>query len=152
MDNINHPSHYCKGGIECIDAIKASMTNKAFEGYCKGNVMKYIFRYEDKGGIEDLEKAQVYLGWLIETASEKADGNEESGSFAELIDDYLCCTCAKCGHSFATENIPPVEFDLKNHKAWIDIDCPNCGEMTDYQLDEASFRAIETTKFKNGNG
>ena len=65
-DAINHPSHYTKGNVECIDAIKSSMTGVAFAGYCKGNVMKYIFRYENKGGIDDLKKAQVYLGWLIE--------------------------------------------------------------------------------------
>lgn len=65
-DKVNHPNHYCKGGIECIQAIKASMTKEAFAGYCKGNVMKYIYRYEDKNGVEDLKKARVYLGWLIE--------------------------------------------------------------------------------------
>ena len=70
-DAVMHPNHYTKGGVECIDAIRASMTPQAFAGYCKGNVMKYIFRYEDKGGIEDLKKAQVYLGWLIE-AEERA--------------------------------------------------------------------------------
>lgn len=67
MDNskIEHPSHYCKGGIECIDAIRASMTPEAFAGYCKGNIMKYIYRYEDKGGAKDLLKARMYLQWLI---------------------------------------------------------------------------------------
>ena len=64
-DRVNHPSHYCKGGIECIDAIKASMSPEAFAGYCKGNIMKYIYRYEEKGGAEDLLKARVYLQWLI---------------------------------------------------------------------------------------
>lgn len=66
-DNINHPFHYTQGGIECIQAIRASMSADAFAGYCKGNVLKYIWRYEHKGGAEDLEKAKVYLGWLIET-------------------------------------------------------------------------------------
>lgn len=66
-DNVNHPSHYCKGGVECIDAIRASMSKEAFAGYCKGNVMKYVFRAEDKGGAEDLRKAAVYLKWLLET-------------------------------------------------------------------------------------
>lgn len=65
-DNVSHPAHYTKGGIECIDAIRASMSAEAFSGYCKGNVMKYIYRYEDKGGVEDLKKARVYLNWLIE--------------------------------------------------------------------------------------
>ena len=65
-DAVQHPSHYCKGGIECIDAIRASMSKKEFAGYCKGNCLKYIWRYKDKGGIEDLRKAAVYLNWLIE--------------------------------------------------------------------------------------
>ena len=42
------------------------MSPEAFNGYCKGNVLKYIFRYEEKGGYEDLQKARVYLNWLIE--------------------------------------------------------------------------------------
>lgn len=67
-DNVNHPNHYCNGGIECIDAIRASMTPKGFIDYCKGNVIKYVFRWEHKGGVEDLRKAQVYLGWAIEAA------------------------------------------------------------------------------------
>ena len=65
-DAVNHPNHYCKGGVECIDAIRASMTTEAFAGYCKGNVLKYVWRYESKGGIEDLQKAAVYLNWLVQ--------------------------------------------------------------------------------------
>lgn len=63
---VEHPSHYCNGGIECIEAIKASMTADGFLDYCKGNVLKYIWRWRDKGGVQDLEKARVYLGWMIE--------------------------------------------------------------------------------------
>lgn len=66
-DNVNHPSHYCKGGVECIDAIRASMSKEAFAGYCKGCCQKYLWRFEDKGGAEDLRKAAVYLKWLLET-------------------------------------------------------------------------------------
>jgi hypothetical protein len=58
------PDHY-KGEIECIDAIKSSMTKEQYLGYLKGNIQKYIWRYDKKNGIEDLKKAQVYLGWLI---------------------------------------------------------------------------------------
>jgi len=58
------PEHY-KGEIECIDAIKSSMTKEQYLGYLKGNIQKYIWRYDKKNGIEDLKKAQVYLGWLI---------------------------------------------------------------------------------------
>lgn len=75
-DNVNHPSHYTQGGIECIEAIRASMSPEAFQGYCKGNVMKYIWRSAMKNGLEDLKKAQVYLGWMIESV-EKNDGKTD---------------------------------------------------------------------------
>lgn len=65
-DNINHPSHYTQGGVECIDAIKASMTHHEFVGYLKGNCIKYLWRYRNKGrAIEDLKKSQWYLERLI---------------------------------------------------------------------------------------
>ena len=70
-DAVQHPSHYTQGGIECIDAIKASMTADGFCDYCKGNIIKYIWRWRDKGGVEDLRKASVYLDWLINAADEK---------------------------------------------------------------------------------
>jgi hypothetical protein len=65
-DPVNHPSHYASGGIECIEAIKASMSREAFLGYLKGNVQKYVFRYEKKvAPWEDLKKARWYLERLI---------------------------------------------------------------------------------------
>lgn len=65
-DNVNHPSHYTTGGIECIDAMKASMTTEAFLGYLKGNIQKYLWRYEKKlAPAEDLKKARWYLDRLI---------------------------------------------------------------------------------------
>ena len=66
-DVVNNPSHYNKGGIECIDAIQQSMTEGAFKGYLKGNVQKYMWRYECKAKpAEDLKKARWYLNKLIE--------------------------------------------------------------------------------------
>ena len=65
-DAVNHPSHYTGAGIECIEAIKASMTPDALAGYLKGNVQKYLWRYEKKvNPIEDLKKARWYLDYLI---------------------------------------------------------------------------------------
>tara|TARA_R100000742_G_C4264732_1_gene82670 strand:- start:719 stop:937 length:219 start_codon:yes stop_codon:yes gene_type:complete len=64
---VNSPPHYNSGDIECIDAIKESMTLEAYKGYLKGNVQKYIWRYENKKGVEDLKKAQWYLNRLVKT-------------------------------------------------------------------------------------
>jgi hypothetical protein len=65
-DNIN-PNHYKQGKIEAILAIESSMTPEQFKGYLKGNIFKYCWRFEDKGGIEDLKKAQWYINRLIDT-------------------------------------------------------------------------------------
>ena len=76
-DAVQHPSHYTHGGIECIDAIKAGMTADGFCDYCKGIIIKYIWRWRDKGGVEDLRKASVYLDWLINAADKKEKKGEE---------------------------------------------------------------------------
>ena len=66
FDPVQKPSHYNQGGIECIEAIKASMTNTDFRAYLKGNVEKYLWRYEKKQNPkQDLEKAKWYLERLI---------------------------------------------------------------------------------------
>ena len=64
-DYVNSPPHYNAGNIECIDAIQQSMQPDAFFGYLKGNIQKYVWRYEMKKGVQDLEKAQWYLNKLI---------------------------------------------------------------------------------------
>lgn len=65
-DNVNHPKHYLKGGLECIQVIEAQLTPEQNKGYLYGNVLKYMWRWQDKNGLEDLRKAKHYLEWLIE--------------------------------------------------------------------------------------
>tara|TARA_R110001632_G_scaffold34157_3_gene87263 strand:- start:450 stop:665 length:216 start_codon:yes stop_codon:yes gene_type:complete len=67
-DNIN-PDHYISDAIECIDAIKASMSAEQFRGHLKACCMKYLWRYENKNGVEDLKKARWYLDKLIQINS-----------------------------------------------------------------------------------
>lgn len=67
-DLVNNPSHYNQSGIECIQAIEASLTKEhPFSGMLKGNVIKYLWRYIYKGNpLQDLRKARWYLDKLIE--------------------------------------------------------------------------------------
>jgi len=65
FDVVNKPKHYNQGGIECLDAIEASMSKEQFVGYLKGNIQKYLWRFEHKNGIEDLKKSEFYLKRLI---------------------------------------------------------------------------------------
>ena len=64
-DPVHEPAHYNQGTIQCIDAIKASMSKLEYEGFLKGNLIKYTWRYRDKGGLQDLHKANWYLDRLI---------------------------------------------------------------------------------------
>tara|TARA_R110000850_G_scaffold71279_6_gene157471 strand:- start:500 stop:814 length:315 start_codon:yes stop_codon:yes gene_type:complete len=75
-DAVNHPKHYNHNeyGIECIDAIQASMSKEEFRGYLKGNALKYQWRYGYKSKPEeDLLKAKWYLNKLINEVKTDVD-------------------------------------------------------------------------------
>lgn len=70
-DMVNHPQHYTQGGIECIDALKAATVGKrGIEAVCVANVIKYLWRYEEKNGIEDVRKAKFYIERLLKELEE----------------------------------------------------------------------------------
>lgn len=72
VDVINHPPHYTKGRIECIDAIDSATVGKSgIEAVCVANLIKYLWRYEEKGGLESVRKAQWYLNKLISELESK---------------------------------------------------------------------------------
>ena len=66
-EKIHHPQHYsARNGYECIDIIRIMTKGiDGYEGYLIGNVIKYIFRYNEKNGVEDLKKSIKYLEFLI---------------------------------------------------------------------------------------
>ena len=72
LDMVNHPKHYkAKNGMEVIDVIEAFTANlSGYEATHTGNVIKYICRWKEKNGLEDLKKAQWYLNRLIKNIEE----------------------------------------------------------------------------------
>lgn len=58
-DNQVGGNHYRKLKIQPIEYIMANQL-----GYCEGNVVKYITRWEDKGGVQDLDKAIQYINFI----------------------------------------------------------------------------------------
>ena len=73
-DNVNHPKHYCKGGVESIAFVKAAVSNlSGFEAVCVANIIKYMWRYKEKNGLEDVMKAAKYLEWLQEEVEKNAN-------------------------------------------------------------------------------
>lgn len=65
IDNVNHPNHYTQGKYEVIDYIEDKLSKEELQGYCVGNVLKYVSRFKHKNGLEDLKKAEWYLNRLI---------------------------------------------------------------------------------------
>ena len=76
-DNVNHPAHYTAGGIECIDAIAAALTCQTdpMHAWLTGQVLKYMWRWPLKNGLEDLKKARFYLDRLIADVERKGEEN-----------------------------------------------------------------------------
>jgi len=75
-DQVNRPSHYNAGEIECIVYLKDNLPWQTFLGYLEGNCKKYLHRWRYKAKpIEDLKKARWYLDYLIhELETEGNDG------------------------------------------------------------------------------
>ena len=62
---VSHPSHYIRGGMEVIDVIEAFTSDlKGIEATDTGNIIKYICRWKEKGGIQDIEKVLWYASHL----------------------------------------------------------------------------------------
>ena len=102
IDNVNNPTHYTQGEIECIDCIKAATVNKVgIEAFCVGNAIKYLFRYENKNGLEDIRKAQWYINRLIQELEEK----KENCSFTVSVD--VVGDCNECVNYNMDEDSEP---------------------------------------------
>lgn len=66
-DMVNHPEHYASGSVECIDALESAVQGLPPEqAICAANVIKYVWRYHRKNGLQDLQKAEWYLHRLME--------------------------------------------------------------------------------------
>lgn len=69
-DKIN-PDHYQRDGMECIDAIKAAVQNlSGAEAYETGSAIKYLWRWKEKGGKDDLNKAKWFINDMISDIEE----------------------------------------------------------------------------------
>ena len=69
-DPVNSPTHYQTGLVETIDSIKNILGHDKFQAYCTGNVIKYLSRYREKNGLEDLKKAETYISFIIKSYKE----------------------------------------------------------------------------------
>lgn len=78
-DMVSHPAHYqSETGMEAIDVIEAfTFDLKGIEAFDTGNIIKYICRWKNKNGVQDLKKAKWYLEHLINHVEKLEKENEQ---------------------------------------------------------------------------
>lgn len=72
-EKVNHPSHYNQGGAECIEVMIETQGVEAVKNFCVCNAFKYLWRHNQKNGIEDLKKSLWYLDKFFELEEAKND-------------------------------------------------------------------------------
>jgi len=73
-ERVNHPPHYTAGKVECIDALEAATIGlQGIEAVCTANAIKYLWRWKQKNGLEDLAKAKWYINKLAKYVAEQDD-------------------------------------------------------------------------------
>lgn len=87
MEN-NIPEHYKIGDYQPLDIIEVILGIGAFE---IGNIIKYILRFHKKNGIEDLQKAEIYLDRLIKKNEryEKLINYENASKYIKIKDNII---------------------------------------------------------------
>lgn len=95
MSEFNAPAHYVlSDGSDSMDALEKILGFDEFKGFLRGNAIKYLIRYKQKGGIEDLKKARDYINRLIAIV-EKTDENdlrsvaEVAEAFRKILGDKI---------------------------------------------------------------
>lgn len=113
MKDLTKQEHYTNNGIEPIEIMRKNFTYDEFMGFCKGNVLKYLLRYEDKNGLEDLEKAKIYLNWLIDEYK-REDLNNIFAEYEREEQEKCSCDC----HCEDCENYKGCNDDCESDKGY----------------------------------
>ncbi len=72
MESVN-PDHYKTGNVEAIDAIRSALGHQGFINYCRGQVIRYLWRIGKKDdALVEIGKAQCYAQWIKDTLDGKA--------------------------------------------------------------------------------
>ena len=90
METVNHPKHYTECSIECIDAMYIAYGWVAVFDFCKCNAFKYLWRFKNKNGLEDLKKSRWYVNKAMSLVSNELDygGVKDVLSLQTMIEKY----------------------------------------------------------------
>lgn len=73
MSDAINPAHYRQEKIQCIDAMRYIFGDISVANFCVCNAFKYLWRFEDKNGDEDIDKAKWYIAEFKRLLNENAD-------------------------------------------------------------------------------
>lgn len=95
---VSHPPHYqSESGLEAIDVIEAFTSKlKGIEAVDTGNVLKYMLRWKEKNGLQDLNKAMWYLQHLITHLKKVEDKNKQFENHFKNGDVLMSTVCGAC--------------------------------------------------------
>lgn len=92
-DMVNHPKHYTSGtlGIEVINTMEMCTTREEFIGYLRCNALKYISRFENKNGLEDVKKCAWYVKkyLAVQGLDEKDCKDEEAYNLLKIVENSV---------------------------------------------------------------
>lgn len=93
MTDFMTPAHYVlEDGSDSMDVVAKILGREQFKGFLRGNALKYLIRYEQKGGVDDLRKALDYIERLASLEDEPVDSvteepyKNDSRSFIEALE------------------------------------------------------------------
>lgn len=96
MTDFMTPAHYVlEDGSDSMDVVAKILGREQFKGFLRGNALKYLIRYELKGGTDDLFKAMDYIERLANLEEDPEDEKNESENGSYLADLFEVMTTMK---------------------------------------------------------
>lgn len=95
VDNVNNPKHYAGStSLDCIECMKVAFGANAVYHFCLCNSFKYLWRYKNKNGAEDIDKARWYLNYIQHDIERDGDNIPEEIRlmYGRLNDLYIDIT------------------------------------------------------------
>lgn len=86
-DVINHPKHYADTcSLECIEAMRIAFGRKAVISFCECNAFKYLWRYKNKNGEEDLKKSKWYCEYGLKLLFDVTCDDKRVKAFTNMME------------------------------------------------------------------
>lgn len=161
-EKVNHPDHYNTESFECIEVMEEVFGAEAVKNFCKLNAFKYLWRADEKNGMNDIRKAQWYLEHMRSLeAEEEPDEDEQESDEREDVTIHFndafrnlyetISNCFKKGMEMYAESIDPESeaskrlryFQYSKKQGYDEDVCFITALRTDMEVIEKRLKDIE---------